>query len=295
MGSTMPRAAPTSGLYLVFSAGGIRFAIPAVAVHEVCTAASLAERQRRQDLPVEDLAALFGVPAASPQGPNELGRGRAPPESCAGVVLDANPPRLFLVERVEEVRDLSRSGFFALPDQVRLAVQGTLRGARLDGNELLLELAPEALNTFVRRDRARPAELPVPPPLLRPPERALVYRAGEIRLAADLHVVGQVVPDPTVCPVPLLPDFLWGILHHARTLHVVLDASFPLGRGMRRPPALAVLVDIAGSPLAVAATRVEGVRTDFGRDVRCIPGGWLLSDGDGPIYLPAYDRLLVAA
>jgi chemotaxis signal transduction protein len=120
-----------------------------------------------------------------------------------------------------------------------------------------------------------------------------VFQAGGRRLAASLADVIQVVTAPAVCPVPLLPAHLWGILHHERALHVVADAAALFGAQSERPPPLAVLLDVPGVPLAIAATRVEGIRTGLRLSSEpAVPGAWVLEDADGAVHLPRYDRLV---
>ncbi len=274
----MRRAVPHRGMYVVFSAGDLPFAIPATSVLEVVDRTSLAERAPALAETSEDLAALFGLPAD---------------DALANVVLiiDMNPVRLLKVRQVYEVADLSDAPFFALPARIRLAVQGTVRGARFHKGRLLLELAPEALATLVAPQRFGIPVPEVPPPLASPPEAVLVFRAGSFRLGAALTEVGQVVAQPAICAVPLLPECLWGILHSEGTLHVVADVAGVLGSPTKRPAPMAVLVDVAGVPLAVPASEVEGIRTGLRmRDDR-VRGAWVAEDDRGPVHLPRYGEL----
>ena len=273
------RLVPHRGMYVVFRAGGLRLGIPATSIHEVQSLDQLSE----QDLAVlpeqDDLAALFGL---SPER-----------NARVALIIDMRPARMLRVSAVEAVVDLSGAPFFALPDRIRLAAQGAVRGARLHRGELLLELAPEALVTLVREQISTLPAPSFPRPLAAPPDRALIFAAGGRRLAAALSDVIQVVTAPAVCPVPLLPDHLWGILHHERTLHVVADAAALFGVRSERPPPLAILLDVPGVPLAIAASRVEGIRDGLQLAPEgVVPGAWLLADREGVVHLPVYDGLV---
>jgi chemotaxis signal transduction protein len=274
----MAQLVPHRGMYVVFQAGGLRLGIPATSIHEVRSLQELSARDQALLPPEDDLAALFGLPADQ--------------SATEALVIDMKPARMLRVARVEEVADLADAPFFALPQRIRLAVQGAIRGARLHRGQLLLELAPEALVTLVRTPRPPPPSFTPPSSFSGVPERVLVFRSGERRLAAALADVSQVVPSPTVCPVPLLPAHLWGILHHERTLHVVADAAIIFGGASSRPPPLVVLIDIAGVPLAVAADRVDGIRDNLTLSAKTeVPGAWELVDREGALYLPEYGRL----
>ena len=275
----MAQLVPHRGMYVVFRAGGMRLGVPAASIHEVRSLSDLTDRDREALPAQEDLATLFGLPGE--------------PDGRVALVIDMKPARMLRVSQVESVVDLGDAPFFALPQRIRLAVQGAVRGARLLRGELFLELAPEALVTLVAPIPSAPAQLDVLPPLTEVPERILVFRTGGQRLAAPLAEVSQVVPSPAICPVPMLPPHLWGILHHERSLHVVADASgLASGPPAPRPPPFAVLVDSAGVPVAVAAERIEGIVPALAIDVKGeTTGGWRLQDAEGPIFLPSYDRL----
>ena len=275
----MAQLVPHRGMYVVFRAGGMRLGVPATSIHEVRSLQALSEQDREALPPQEDLAALFGLPPE--------------PDAQVALVIDMKPARMLRVSLVEEVVDLADAPFFALPQRIRLAVQGAVRGARLLRGGLLLELAPEALVTLVPATAAVQAPLPALAPRAELPERLLVFRTGSARLAAPLAEVSQVVSSPSICSVPMLPDHLWGILHHERSLHVVADASgLAAAPPSPRPPSLAVLVDSAGVPLAVAAERIEGIVPALAVTAKGVTeGGWRLQDAEGPIFLPSYDRL----
>ncbi|MBI5544267.1 MAG: hypothetical protein HY901_10285 [Deltaproteobacteria bacterium] len=253
-------------LALVFRGASTRWALPASAVLEV-GAAPEGAAALRHGLPVEDFGKLLGeAPCTGPQK--------------VTLVLDCAPPRALCVEAVEEVTDLAAAPFFRLPEG--LGPGGLIRGALLHRGRLALELEPQALADH------QPGSAPAPRSLLppeespaRPPERSLVFEAGELGLIGmPLSLVTGVIRAESPCRVPFAAFGHRGLVHHERSILSVFDLALMAGRAQTKAD-LAVSLDVSGQALAVLTSRVVGMVAGFAGPSLAEPGGlrWHTPDG----------------
>ena len=230
---------------LLFSAGGVRFALRVSLLREVV---EVPEGEgdgegelvaRGEALPCARVAAILGLPA-----------GRAP-----YALLVEGPPRAALrVEALHGIVDLGGAEFFQLPARTFLPRPAPFSGAIVWKGEIALELAVATLGLA---PLAAAAELPAPAvDAGTASERELRFARGDRAFAVPLSLLVQVLEAPRVAPVPLAPPSHLGLLYHGRALHPLLDVAALLGEPPGPPPRRALLLDAGGTAVAVAADRV---------------------------------------
>lgn len=231
---------------LLFSAGGVRLALRVSQLREIVEVPEgrgpdgevLA---RGEALPSARVAAILGLP------------GRPAPYA----LLVEGPPRHALrVEALHGIVDLGGAEFFQLPARTFLPRPAPFSGAIVWKGAVVLELAVATLGLA---PLAAAPELP--PPAVEAgaaSERELRFARGTRAFAVPLSLLVHVLEAPAVAPVPLAPPSHLGLLHHARSLHPVLDVAALLGEPPGPPPARALLLDAGGTAVAVAADRVLG-------------------------------------
>ncbi len=250
--------APPHRQVLRFLAGGVGFALPLSAVREIVPVDPATQGSGGDG--AIDLAARLGLPSAP---------------RFALLLAAAGPPAL-LVESMRGVGDLAHAEAFRLPDGVVEARPAPFRSALRFGDELDLELLPEALPDL----RRAPAGARAASPDLAPAARELLAERGGERLAVPLPLVVQVLERQRVFPTPLAPAGLRGLLHHGRAIHPTWDAAALLGVPAQAEPAVLLLLDAGGTTSGVLVDRVLG-----------------LAEGTaaGPARRPAWDALLAPA
>jgi chemotaxis signal transduction protein len=215
--------------------------------------------------------------------------GGAPGEQTAGmaVVLDVSPTLAVRVARVREVVDVAPSPFFGLPPGLSEALGFVSRGAVLYGNELFLELIPEALS---RNVQARAAAPPRPVIMLdQTPERALVFESQGMLWGLPLAFVSQVVPRTQAwCPLPYPHGAIMGIFPHDQALWSVLSVPALIG-GAPVPEDLFLLAELAGELVGLSASRVVGVLAGF--TPTGVSGEFRVSGVGGPILFLDYQSM----
>jgi chemotaxis signal transduction protein len=232
---------PAERKAVVFSAGGVRFALRLSQVREIVALAVDAPEARHQgaDLPALPLAVALGLPASP---------------SAVALVTEGSPPAALRAEVVHGIVDLAAAEVFQLPARTALPDPPPFCGVLVTADGLALELAVAALG-WVPASPA--AELPGPPPALDAasgPE-LLFERAGRV-FAVPVPLLARVVERATVWPVPLTSSAHRGLLYHGRALHPVFDLPVFYGEPPGPPAAYAVLVEAGATPIAVLADRV---------------------------------------
>ncbi len=231
---------------LLFSAGGVRFALRVSVLREVVEApepegggAELAARG--EALPCARLADVLGLPPR-----------RAP----YAILVEGTPRAALRVEALHGIVDLGGAEFFQLPARTFLPEPAPFSGAIVWKGEIALELAVPALGLAPRTPAP---ERPAPAADAgAPSERELRFARGPLSLAVPLSLLVQVLDAPRIAPVPLAPPSHLGLLYHGRALHPVLDVAALLGGSRGAAPARALLRDAGGTAGAVAADRVLG-------------------------------------
>ncbi len=250
--------APPHRQVLRFLAGGVGFSLPLAAVREI--------------VPVD------GAPPAEPgDGAFDLAaRLGLRSEPRFSLLLDSAGPPALLVDSMRGVGDLAHAEAFRLPDGVVEARPAPFRSAMRFGDELDLELLPEALPDLRREPlAARPAF-----PDLPPAARELIAERGGERLAVPLPLVVQVLERQRIFPTPLPPPGFRGLLHHGRAIHPTWDAAALLGVPAATEPGVLLLLDAGGATSGVLVDKVLG-----------LTGG----TAAGPARRPAWDALLAPA
>lgn len=223
---------------LLFTAGGVPFALRLSQVREVVSAPT--------DAPAE---AFRGA------GPIEVAATlRLPPGNGTLAVLTDAPPLALYIDAVQGIIDLTQAEVFQLPASTRLPPPPPFQGALVHRGAVSLELAPAALasGTF----RGLEDELGPPPesPFAVGPE--LFFARGARTYGVPLQLLARVLEGPRFQAVPLTAPSHRGLLYHERALHAVFDVAVRLGDAPGRPAAIALLVDAGGEVVAVLADRV---------------------------------------
>ena len=244
---------PPGRQVLLFSAGGVSFALPLMAVREIVKLPADPGR------PAPDRS--IGLADA-------LGLGGTP--RFALVLADGAPSEL-QVDEMRGVGDLAEAEVFRLPERSVAARPSPFAAAVWLGDVLHLELAPAALLD------SRPVAWRSPPEQhdLPPVERELVVERGGRALAVPLSLVVQVIERARLSPVPLAPPGHRGLLYHGRALHSVWDVASLLGWPDSGKPEVILLLDAGGTTAGVLVDRVRG-----------------LAEGAGPVRRPQWDALL---
>jgi chemotaxis signal transduction protein len=256
---------PAERKAVVFSAGGVRFALRLSQVREIVALAGDAPEARHQgaDLPALPLAVVLGLPASASPG-------------AVALVTEGSPPAALRAERVHGIVDLAAAEVFQLPARTALPDPPPFCGALVTADGLALELVVAALGWA---PASPAAELPGPPPELdaAPGPELLFERAGRV-FAVPVPLLARVVEHATVWPVPLTPAAHRGLLYHGRALHPVFDVAVFYGEPPGPAAPFAVLVEAGATPIAVLADRV-------------LPAGAAPAGG---VARPAWDALFTA-
>lgn len=243
---------PAERRALLFTAGGVPLALRLPMVREVVpvpTGAAEVE-VRGQVVPAVPLAVAMGLTA---------GAGRF------AVVTEASPPVALRVDAVHSIVDLAQAEVFQLPARTPLPQPAPFQGAVVVGDHIWLELALAAAGW-----------VPLEPALgegIQPAQadfaagRELVFERAGRRYAVPISLLLRVAEGPRVFPVPLAPPVHCGLLYHERAIFPVFDLAALFGPGPAPGAALALLVDAAGTAVAVLADRIAPAG-DVGEVVR---------------------------
>jgi chemotaxis signal transduction protein len=244
---------PAARKALLFSAGGVRFALRVSYVREV-VAVEPGEGEVRthgEPLPTAFVSTVLGLPAA--------GSGYA-------IVTEASPPAALRIDALHGIVDVAQAEFFQLPVRTLLPEPRPFTGAMVVKGEVSLELAVASLG-FAPIEPA--LESPGPPADVAPAsERELRFARGARTFAVPLSLLVQVLERPRVAPVPLAPASHRGLLYHGRALHAVLDVAVLYGDPPGGPVGTVLLLDAGGTGVGVVADRVLGVGDPQDGDVR---------------------------
>jgi chemotaxis signal transduction protein len=228
---------PPGRQVLLFSAGGIRFALPLRAVREIVR------------LPLDPARR---APARSVQLAGTLGLAGDP---RFALILEGDDAGELQVDALGGVGDLAQAEVFRLPERSVGVRPSPFAAALRFGDTIHLELAPSAL------EGSRPvAWRPAPEQGDRPAgERELVAERGGRALAVPLSLVVQVIEPARPSPVPLAPRGHRGLLYHGRAIHPIWDAASLLGWPEDGEPRVSLLLDAGGTTAGVLVDRVRGV------------------------------------
>lgn len=262
---------PAERKVVIFSAGGVRFALRLSHVREIVAIAPGEGLvvSRGETVPTAFVSTVLGLPT----GPSGF-----------ALLTEGAPGIALRVDAVHGISDLSEAEFFQLPAPTPLPQPSPFAGAMVVKGEVALELAVSTLG-FAPIEPAE--EHPEPPPDLGlVPERELRFaRAGRV-FGVPLGLLVQVLENPRLAPVPLTPRSHRGLLHHARALHAVLDVGVLYGdvgpfevveAGRPAPARTVLLLDAGGAGVGVVADRVLG-----------------LAEGDAEVLRPPWDALFGA-
>lgn len=235
---------PADRKALIFSAGGVRFALRLSHLREIVAVEGMEGeiRTRGESVPCAFVSTVLGLRG----GPSPL------------ALLTEGSPRLALrVEAVHGIVDLSGAEFFQLPARTPLPQPPPFSGAVVLEGRVALELAMATIG-FAPLEPAE--ELPAPPADLGPgAERELRFaRAGRV-YGVPLSLLVQVLEGPAIAPVPLTPASHRGLLYHGRALHPVVDLAVRYGGGEPAEGRTVLLLDAGGAGVGVVADRVLGV------------------------------------
>jgi len=255
-------ATPSARKALLFTAGGVRLALPLGAVREI----ALVERRggemrvRGAELEALSVARALGLPG----GPGRYALFLEPP----------GPPAL-LADELFGIADLVEAEVFSLPARTVLPDPPPFGAAFLLRGDLYLELSLAGLEA---QRRASPAERRPAPPDSPPTERELFCERAGLSIAVPLSLLVQVIEPARVFPVPLTQADHRGLLYHGRALHPVFDAAALLGEPDAGSPRVLLLLDAGGGSAGILVDRVRGVGEGEGtRPVRRPPWDALLS------------------
>jgi chemotaxis signal transduction protein len=228
---------------LLFSAGGVRFAMRVSNVREVVAVAPEEGEVRAHGEAVA--TAFVSTVLGLPSGPAPF-----------AILTQGSPAAALRIEALHGIVDLAGAEFFQLPARTALPQPAPFSGAVVVKGEIALELAVSSLG-FAPIEPAQ--EHGGPPSDVDPPlERELRFARGARTFGVPLSVVVQVLEQPRVAVVPLTPPSHRGLLYHGRALHPVLDVAVLYGDA---PAAIGtvLLLDAGGAGVAVVADRVLGV------------------------------------
>ena len=246
---------PPGRQVLLFAAGGIRFALPLRAVHEIVKLPRGPGRPApARSVPLATVLGLSGEPGFA-------------------LVLEGGSAGELWIDELGGVADLADAEVFRLPERSVGARPSPFAAALRFGDTLHLELAPLALQDsrpVAWRTPARQGDLPAA-------ERELVAERGGRSLAFPLSLVVQVIEPARPSPVPLAPRGHRGLLYHGRAIHPVWDAAALLGWPEVGEPSVTLLIDAGGTTAGVLVDRVRGVGEGSARD---------------PVRRPHWDALL---
>ncbi|MFO0583628.1 MAG: chemotaxis protein CheW [Anaeromyxobacter sp.] len=266
---------PAERKVVVFSAGGVRFALRLSHVREIAAVAPGEGEvlSRGERVETAFVSTVLGLPA----GPSGF-----------ALLTEGTPPVALRVDAVHGISDLSEVAFFQLPAPTPLPQPAPFAGVMVVKGEIALELAVSSLG-FAPIVPADEHTAEPPPDLGLVPDRELRFaRAGRV-FGVPLSLLVQVLENPRLAPVPLTPHHHRGLLHHARALHAVIDVGVLYGDappfdvvepgrpGSTGTPRTVLLIDAGGTGVGVVADRVLG-----------------LAEGDAEVLRPPWDALFGA-
>lgn len=227
---------------LLFSAGGVRFALRVSQLREiVATGPGEGEvRARGEVLPTAFVSTVLGLPA----GPSPY-----------ALLIEGAPRAALRVEALHGIVDLGGAEVFQLPARTVLPQPPPFTGAVVQGGAVALELAVSTLGFAPLEPAHERLEVPAD---VEGAEREIRFARGGRSFAVPLSLLVQVLEAPRVAPVPLTPPSHLGLLYHGRALHPVLDVGVLYGEPRGMPARHALLLDAGGTGIAVAADRVLG-------------------------------------
>jgi chemotaxis signal transduction protein len=227
---------------LLFSAGGVRFALRVSQLREIVAVGPEEGevRARGEAVPTAFVSTVLGLPA----GPSPY-----------ALLTEGSPRAALRVEALHGIVDLGSAEVFQLPARTLLPQPPPFAGAVVQGGVVALELAVSTLG-FAPLEPA--LEHFAPPADVGGGEREIRFARGGRSFAVPLSLLVQVLEAPRVAPVPLTPPSHLGLLYHGRALHPVLDVSVLYGDAPGSPARRVLLLDAGGSGVAVAADRVLG-------------------------------------
>lgn len=234
---------PSERKALIFSAGGVRFAVRLSLVREIVPAAEGGEvRWRGEPLPTAFVSTVLGLPAG--------------PSPYALLTQDA-PHAALRVEALHGIVDVAGAEYFQLPARTYLPQPSPFSGAIVVQGEVALELSVGTLGFA-------PLEPALDPPAvtadLGPATGGeLLFARGDQVYAVPISLAVQVLERPRIAPVPLAPPSHVGLLYHGRSLHPVLDVAVVYGAPARGPGRAVLVLDAGGAEVGVVADRVIGV------------------------------------
>ncbi len=234
---------PAERKALLFSAGGVRFAMRVSHLREV-VAVPPDEGEvcaRGETVATAFISTVLGLAA-----------GAAP----YAILTQGTPPAALRVEALHGIIDLAEAEYFQLPVRTFLPQPPPFSGAVVTKGEIALELAVGSLGFAPIEPAEEHGDAPadVEPP----PERELRFARGGRTFGVPLSLLVQVLEGPRIAPVPLTAPSHRGLLYHGRALHPVLDVAVLYGDAPS-PVRTILLLDAGGAGVAVAADRVIGV------------------------------------
>ncbi len=227
---------------LLFSAGGVRFALRVSQLREI-VAVGPGEgevRARGETLPTAFVSTVLGLPA----GPSPF-----------ALLTEGTPRAALRVEALHGIVDLLGAEVFSLPARTVLPQPPPFAGAVVVDGVVALELAVSTLGFAPLEPALEHVSAPAD---VEAGERELRFARGARRFAVPLSLLVQVLEVPRIAPVPLTPPSHVGLLYHGRALHPVLDVPVLYGDPPGPPARHALLLDAGGTGVAVAADRVLG-------------------------------------
>lgn len=235
---------PVERKALLFSAGGVRFAMRVSHLREVVAVGPEGGevRARGESIPTAFVSTVLGLAA----GPSPF-----------AILTQGNPPAALRVEALHGITDLATAEFFQLPARTVLPQPPPFSGAVVVQGDIALELAVASLGFAPIEPAVDNAE--PPPEVEPPPDRELRFARGERTFGVPLAMVVQVLEGTRVAPVPLAPPSHRGLLYHGRALHPVLDVGVLYGDRPVGQVRTVILVDAGGAGVGVVADRVLGV------------------------------------
>lgn len=234
---------PSERKALLFSAGGVRFAVRLSLVREIVAAPEGGEvRSRGEPLPTAFVSTVLGLPA----GPSPY-----------ALLTEGAPHAALRVDALHGIVDVAEAEYFQLPARTLLPQPSPFSGAIVVRGEVALELAVGTLGFA-------PLEPALEPPaatadLGASTERELLFARGDQVYAVPLSLAVQVLEAPRIAPVPLAPPAHLGLLYHARSLHPVLDVAVLYGAVAPGPGRAVLVLDAGGAGVGVVADGVLGV------------------------------------
>ena len=227
---------------LLFSAGGVRFALRVAQLREI-VAVGPGQGEvfaRGETLPTAFVSTVLGLPAH--------------PSPYA--LLTEGPPRAALrVEALHGIVDLRGAEAFQLPARTVLPQPPPFAGALVIDGVVALELAVPTLGFAPLEPALEHLEAPAD---VGGGERELGFARGGRSFAVPLTLLVQVLQAPRIAPVPLTPPSHVGLLYYGRALHPVLDVGVLYGDPPGRAAPHVLLLDAGGTGVAVAADRILG-------------------------------------